>query len=284
MTIHLLLIDPQNDFCDIPDNARPRLADGSIQASALPVPGAHADMLRVAKFIQTHLAQINQISLSIDSHHYFDIAHPSFWCTQSGQNVAPFTQITAQAVRSGAYRPRLAANQSRVLTYLDALERAGRYTHMVWPVHCQIGSWGQGIHAAVLEACNEWEALQQRPVNTVTKGENPFTEHYSAIMAEVSEPNKPRSTVLLRELDDGAHKILIAGEASSHCVRATTQDIWNYRSGLIREGAPAAKLVLLEDCMSPVAGFEAQHEAFLADMRDRGVAIARSTDGVALFS
>ncbi len=39
--IRLLLIDPQNDFCDLPPPARPRL----------PVPGAHADMLRVGELI-----------------------------------------------------------------------------------------------------------------------------------------------------------------------------------------------------------------------------------------
>ena len=45
--LHLLVIDPQNDFCDLPPAWLPQDA-----APALPVPGAHADMLRVAQLIR----------------------------------------------------------------------------------------------------------------------------------------------------------------------------------------------------------------------------------------
>ena len=45
--LHLLVIDPQNDFCDLPATWLPPDA-----APALAVPGAHADMLRVAQLIR----------------------------------------------------------------------------------------------------------------------------------------------------------------------------------------------------------------------------------------
>ena len=41
--LHLLIIDPQNDFCDLPEAYCPELPDGSRLTPALPVPGAHAD-------------------------------------------------------------------------------------------------------------------------------------------------------------------------------------------------------------------------------------------------
>ena len=67
--------------------------------------------------------------------------------------------------------------------------------------------------------------------------------------------------------------ILIGGEASSHCVRATTEHLVdNLPSGQL------SKLVLLTDCMSPVAGFEAQHREFLADMARRGLRLATSAE------
>ena len=90
----------------------------------------------------------------------------------------------------------------------------------------------------------------------VTKGENPWTEHYSAIQAEVpdaADAHTQLNTALLADLDR-ADLLLIAGEASSHCVRATTEHIVANLPG----GRPE-RIVLLTDCMSPVGGFEAQH-------------------------
>ena len=47
--IHLFIIDPQNDFCDLPtDWQGVDPLSGSRLAPALPVAGAHADMLRLA--------------------------------------------------------------------------------------------------------------------------------------------------------------------------------------------------------------------------------------------
>jgi nicotinamidase-related amidase len=51
--IQLLVIDPQNDFCDLPQAYRPvDPLTGQPVAPALPVPGAHADMQRLASFIR----------------------------------------------------------------------------------------------------------------------------------------------------------------------------------------------------------------------------------------
>ena len=45
----------------------------------------------------------------------------------------------------------------------------------------------------------------------------------------------------------------------------------------IAPGWNASRLVLLTDCMSPVAGFEAQHTAFLDAMRAQGAQLATSS-------
>ena len=49
--LHLLIIDPQNDFCDLPAEYCPEIA-GRRCAPALPVGGAHADMLRLADVLR----------------------------------------------------------------------------------------------------------------------------------------------------------------------------------------------------------------------------------------
>lgn len=267
--IQLLIIDPQNDFCDLPPDWQ---AAGT---PTLPVVGAHADLLRLAELIRAGREGLSGITMTLDSHQRLDIAHPPFWTQADGSAVAPFTPITARQVRDGQYRPRQAEALPRVLAYLDELEARGRYTLMVWPVHCEVGQWGHGVHAAVESACADWEASGAGRVTRIHKGRNPWTEHYSAFQAEVpdaGDPDTQLNRTLLAELDR-ADLLLIAGEASSHCVRASTEHLVAHLPGGRLE-----RLVLLTDCMSPVAGFEAQADAFLADMRQRGLQLARSTE------
>jgi nicotinamidase/pyrazinamidase len=282
MTLQLLIIDPQNDFCDVPAGYRPvDPLTGAVVAPALPVAGAHADMQRTAAFIRAGGSRLDEITVTLDSHHHIDIAHPTFWQAADGAVVAPFTAITAAQVRAGEFRPRDPAALSRTLAYLDELEARGRYTLMVWPVHCEIGTWGHGVHADVRAAYNQWEESRLRGVRKVTKGENPWTEHYSAIQAEVpdtADDHTRMNTALLAELDR-SDALFIAGEASSHCVRATTEHIVDNLPG----GRPE-RVVLLTDCMSPVGGFEAQHAAFLDQMRARGVRLMSSAQALSLLA
>jgi nicotinamidase-related amidase len=276
---HLLVVDPQNDFCDLPAGylGSDPVAGSSMQP-ALPVPGAHADMLRLAELIIKAAAGISGISVTLDSHHRLDIAHPTFWIDGEGRPVTPFTPITAAKVRSGRYAPRDSASLPRTLRYLDSLESAGRYTLMVWPVHCEIGTWGHSVHADVRAAYLEWESVSGKTVNTVIKGTNPWTEHYSAIQAEVPD-EEDDTTQLNRQLIAllaSADRVYIAGEAGSHCVKATTEHIV---ANLPEQNA--GRLVLLTDCISPVAGFEVQYHNFLQDMRQRGIRLATSAEVLA---
>ena len=277
----LLIIDPQNDFCDVPARYRPvDPLTGVAVAPALPVAGAHADMQRIAALIRAAGAALDDITVTLDSHHRVDIAHPTFWRQADGGAVGPFTTITAAQVRGGQFQPRDPAALPRTLAYLDELESRGRYTLMVWPVHCEIGTWGHGVHADVRAAYNQWEESQLRGVRKLTKGENPWTEHYSAIQAEVpdaADEHTQMNTAFLADLDR-AGPLLIAGEASSHCVRATTEHIVANLPG----GRPE-RVVLLTDCMSPVGGFEAQHSAFLGEMRAKGVRLMTSAEALSLL-
>lgn len=274
-TTQLLIIDPQNDFCDLPTAWWPAALPGqpAYTGPALPVPGAHADMQRLAGWISRHAARLDGITVTLDSHQAYDVAHPAFWQQQDGSAVTPFTTITAAQVRAGDFAPRDAAALPRVLAYLDALEAEGRYQLMVWPLHCEIGSWGHGVHADVLAACRAWQMQQRRAVHHVFKGMNPWTEHYSAIRAEVPDPQDPDTGLNRALLDHLAafDTVVIAGEASSHCVRATIEHIAQH------SGIAPQRLVLLTDCMSPVAGFESAHQQFVQQMRDLGVRCTESS-------
>ena len=275
----LLIIDPQNDFCDLPESWCPTdPVSGTRAAPALPVAGAHADLLRLAAFIRDAGDRLDDITVTLDSHNRLHIAHPTFWQRGDGGDVAPFTAITAADVRAGAYRTRDAAAQARALQYVEALEARGRYVLMVWPVHCEIGSWGHGVHPAVRAAYNGWEVRQLKVVRKVAKGSNLWTEHYSALQAEVPDPSDPDTLLnqgLLGVLER-ADTLIVAGEAGSHCVKSTVEDLVDQLPG-----GRADRLVLLTDCMSPVGGFQAQHDAFLKGMAARGARLATSAEVLA---
>ncbi|MBP0598125.1 cysteine hydrolase [Herbaspirillum sp. LeCh32-8] len=269
---HLLVIDPQNDFCDLPPAYLPiDPAHGQPHAPALPVAGAHADMRRVAQLIDAGGAAWSAISVTLDSHHRLDIAHPTFWRRGDGAAVAPFTQIEAAQVRAGQFLPRDPQALARTLNYLDALETSDRYRLMVWPVHCEIGSWGGDVHADVRAAYNRWEDATLGVVAKLRKGSNPWTEHYSAVQAEVPDAADPDTQLNLPFIHTlaQADAVYITGEAGSHCVRATTEHIAQNL-----DAAGRARLVLVTDCMSPVAGFEQQHRDFLTAMQTQGLRLA----------
>ena len=146
---------------------------------------------------------------------------------------------------------------------------------MVWPVHCEIGSWGHEIHQDLKQACNRWEASGNLRVSVVAKGENPWTEHYSALMAEVPDPEDPSTHLnqgLLASLR-ATDRVYIAGEAGSHCVKATMEHLVEHWPKGEHE-----RLTLIEDCISPVGGFEAVYQDFLDGLRTKGVRVLHTNE------
>jgi nicotinamidase/pyrazinamidase len=149
---------------------------------------------------------------------------------------------------------------------------------MVWPVHCEIGTWGNNVHDAVAVAAHAWEEAVGKNIDYFTKGENPWTEHYSAAMAEVPLNDDP-ATQLNRALitwTNEADYLVIGGEASSHCVRATVEHI--LENSTLTTAKEFRRVVLLTDCMSPVPGFENQAREFLTAAKAKGVRLATSVE------
>jgi nicotinamidase-related amidase len=256
---NLLVIDPQNDFLDVP-------------GAALPVPGANADMQRLADWLDQHTDAVDSVTVTLDSHASVGVERTTFWTDAKGDGVAPFTLITSEVVRVGKYQPRFPALRAEVQQYLEALEAGGQRQLVVWPVHCVLGTWGHNIHAGLSDAIARWEFRSGKIASKVLKGQNPLTEQYSAFRAEVPRSDDARTLLNRALIDDLARQtapLLIAGEALSHCVAASVQDLM--------EQFPASRLsslVLLTDCMSPVTGFEAMGKAFLDRARAQGLGAA----------
>jgi nicotinamidase-related amidase len=252
----LLVIDPQNDFLDIP-------------GAALPVPGANADMQRLADWLSGHVAQVQSITVTLDSHASVGVERTTFWQDAQGRAVPPFTLITAADVLACIYAPRHAEKRAEVLHYLQALEAGGQRQLIVWPVHCVTGTWGHNIHSALVQAIAAWEQQSGEVCHKVLKGQHPLTEQYSAFRAEVPRADDARTQLdlgLLAKLAAPSGTLLVAGEALSHCVAASVDDLLAH--------LPSERLqrtVLLTDCMSPVTGFEAMGQDFLQRARAKGV-------------
>ena len=263
MNVHLLIIDPQNDFCDP-------------EKGSLFVPGADADMDRLSGLVDRLSDRLSDIHVTLDSHHYVDIAHPVFWTDGDGNAPTPFTQISVTDVRDGKWTTRLPSARDRALAYLESLETGGRYPHTIWPPHCLIGSYGHNVMPKLFEALTKWEASRFGVVDYVTKGSNLWTEHFSAVQAEVPDPKDPGTQVNTRLIDtlETADLIILAGEAGSHCLANTVRDVADRFS----DASYIKKLVLLTDATSPVPGFESYQDDFIRDMTARGMQLSTTAE------
>jgi len=251
----LLIIDPQNDFVD--------------PYGSLSVKGAHQDAERLVQLIDQLGSQINSISLSLDSHQRYDISHPLWFFNEHGDQPAPFTIITEADLLEKRWftRPEV---EARTQNYLRILAKQGRYPHVIWPEHCVYGSVGHAIYPIIQEALHNWSARPTR-IDYIHKGHNPFTEHFSAVEAEVIDPNDP-NTQLNRPLINRLSKsdqVWVAGWARSHCVGNTLKDLFKWGGKSL-----AQKTVIITDTMSDVQGFESQGEAVIKESLDLGARLA----------
>ncbi|SKA08874.1 hypothetical protein [Photobacterium toruni] len=275
----LLIIDPQYDFYDVPLHEQLTLdAHSTTISPSLPVPHSWEDAQQLATFINKQRNNINTIVVTLDSHHEYDIAHALYWQNKHGQHPAPFTLISHQNIIDGLWQPTNLALLDHVLKYTQALEQTGKYSLIIWPTHCVIDSVGHTIVAPIQAAIDAWEkqtALLQR---TLSKGENPHTEHYGGCEAEyplhddIKTQFDPQLTTLVLQSD----RVFISGQALSHCVASTVEQMVDKLSP-----ANINKLTILIDTTSPVAGFEQQAQAFIERMITLGVNIANTTDIIA---
>lgn len=263
--VHLVIIDMQVDFCH---------PDGSLF-----VPGSVEDIQRTIEFIYSNADRITNITCSLDSHLPHQIFHPAWWADADGNHPAPFTLISYDDIKSGKWRPLVAPVQST--NYVKKLEEDAKKTLTIWPYHVMIGSMGNALDPELFTAVL-WHSLARKTQPTwLTKGTVPQTEHYSIIQPEVPVPNHPmggKNKHFLDTLAD-ADAIVIAGEAESHCVLETVEDLVE---DFANRPDALQKIYFLRDCTSPVlhpdVDFHAIAQARFADFEKQGVNFIDSTD------
>lgn len=289
----LLLVDLQKDFC---------FPEGALYVAGRDGRGALDDNRRIASFLYRNLDRVSATLSTFDSHLPHHVFSPSFWVGEGGEELTAHRTLQAADIRSGRARPRpelaswISGGDVEWLSrqaqhYCDELERRGRYALYLWPPHCLVGSPGHAMVGVVQEARLFHAYARRAEAQVEIKGLNLLTEHYSVLAPEITTAHD--GTPLAAGASDLAERLLeadrlvIAGQASSHCVKNTLEDL--LRSIEARDPDLARKVYVLEDCMSPVvvadpsapgcvlADFTAPAEEALARCRAAGMRLVRST-------
>lgn len=278
----LLIVDGQADFHS---------------GGSLAVPNSDVDAERIASLIRSSIEdkenpKIDRIVATMDSHHVLHIAHPKFWSSSSTkEHPEPFTVISCEDVKSKKWIPRMdikippehlvdpsiMKNQKSIydksgnfditeycIQYTERLEKSGKFSLCIWPEHCLVGTPGHSIEKNIRDAMDEWSDATGRSIELVMKGENLLTEMYSALRAEVEITHETSLNKKLLNSLRTSDKILVCGQALSHCVNHTARDLIDNMEG------EEYKIEILGDCASSVANFEKEGETFLQYIIEQG--------------
>lgn len=252
-------IDVQQDFMD---------------NGALGVPGAHGDVERMTRFIYENMDKISNIAVSIDTHTPHQIFHPCWWVDANGNNPAPYTTITLADLDAGKWRPVISPMASR--DYVEHLEKDGKKVLCIWPYHCIQGTTGCALENQFANMVYFHSVAKKSVVQRLVKGQDPLSEMYGVIKPEYDTKGYINIDFLnkLEKYD----KIIIAGEAKSHCVLESIKQMLEHYEN---RTDVTNKVYILEDCMSSIPGFEDATTKTFEDFKQKyKVNIVKSTDNI----
>lgn len=285
--VHLLVIDAQVDFS---------FPEGTLYVADRSGTGAVDANRRLAEFIYRNLHLISQVTCTMDTHLPYQVFFPSAHLRADGTSPPPNTVISAEEYRRGDYRPNPVVArqigvdpvwlQRQMIHYCEQLEAEGKYQLYLWPYHCLLGSPGHRL-TGVIEEARLFHAFARGAANLPEiKGGNPLSERYSIFREEVTScfdgrpiPGAQKNVSLIRTLLE-ADAVILAGLASSHCVKESIADLLG--DILAQDPALARKVYILRDCTAAVvvpgvADFTDEAEAALARFDAAGMHLVEST-------
>jgi len=272
----LCIVDPQNDFHG---------------TGTCAVNGADQDAERIAEFIYSNMTSIDEIFVTLDSHHRMHIAHAIFWEDAKGKNPPLYTVITLQDVLEERWVPRDLSLLSHCKFYLQELEKkakGGMTALTIKPEHCLIGSRGHAVVRVINEALQDWATTRMRKVAYIFKGTNILTDTTSSLCADVvirEDPSTDYDPDLMQRLNSSQH-LVICGQSLSHGIHFTMRDLLTQWTG------HRSRISLLTDCCSvdtnlvQSAGSDARSRGwfdshkFWAEMAGAGVTCVRANEAM----
>ncbi|MCG6927360.1 MAG: isochorismatase [Acidobacteria bacterium] len=254
--VALLLVDVQNTFC---------LPEFELFVGGRSGRAAVDDSARIGAFLYENIGRISQVVVTLDTHTAVQIFHPVFWVDEAGEHPAPHTVLTLEEIEAGRWRvnPRIAAAVAPrpgfdvgvwARHYARQLHEGGKYPLVIWPYHSMVGGLGHALVSVVEEAVFFHAIARQSPTRVEIKGQNPLTENYSVLQPEVTQ-GLDGERIALANLALVDHllsfdAVVVAGQAKSHCVAWTVEDLLTEIR--LRDPRRASRVYLLDDCASPV--------------------------------
>jgi nicotinamidase-related amidase len=283
----LLAVDIQNTFC---------IPEFELFVAGRSGTGAVDDNRRLCEFLYRNLAEITQIFPSLDTHHAMQVFHAVWLVDEHGNHPAPYTLVSAEDVAVGRWRLNAAVAEAlgidvdyaerHLAHYTRRLAEGGKYDLTVWPYHAMLGGIGHALVSAVEEAIFFHGVARFSNADFKIKGDNPLTEHYSMLGPEVTEgPDGDRlggkNTELVGKLLT-FDAVVVAGQAKSHCLAWTIDDLLGDED--VRERL-AERTYLLEDCTSAVVvpgvvDYTDEADAAFERYAAAGMHVVRSTDPI----
>lgn len=234
----LFIIDPQNDFV--------------LNNGMLPVQNAKQDMGRVISFLDLRGNEIEDILISLDAHRNIHVGHPSFWEMKDGSEVKPFTLVDDNMLK--LIKPRFCS------AYVKSdIKKNGPV--MIWPEHCVKGDHGYCIYSPLMDALNNWQLKTGKPIDFVEKGQDIRFEMHSAF-------SRGKNLDVLKNIA-GYDRVVVCGEALSHCVKQTVEDMLNFFGVLDK-----TQIIVFNDCTSAIPGFDMTD--WTEQMKAKGVVFTES--------
>jgi nicotinamidase-related amidase len=285
--ICLVAVDVQNTFC---------IPGFELFVAGRSGTGAVDDSRRLCEFLYRNLDVITQIIPTLDTHQAMQIFHAVFLVDEEGKHPEPYTLVSAEDVHAGRWRvdPAVAKSlgldpeyaERHLAYYTRRLEEGGQYRLMIWPYHALLGGISHALVSALEEAIFFHTIGRRSQPDFQPKGRSPLTEHYSVLGPEVmvdvdGKPIGERNARLVERLET-FDAVVIAGQAKSHCVAWTIDDLLT--PALLRTGLPE-KIYLLEDCTSPVVvpgtvDYTEEADAAFRRFVEAGMHVVRSTDPI----
>jgi nicotinamidase-related amidase len=289
LRVALVAVDVQNTFCS---------PGFELFVAGRSGTGAVDDNQRLCEFLYRNLHRISQVFPTQDTHQAVQIFHRVFLVDPDGNPPQPYELVSADDVASGRWRASEAAAGALGLSvgyleehlrhYTRALQHGGKYDLTIWPFHAMLGGIGHALVSAVEEAIFFHGIARWSQAGFQIKGSEPLTEHYSMLGPEVEtdhagRPLGSRNKPLVDELLM-FDAVVIAGQAKSHCVAWTIQDL--LEDPTVRERRLEEKVYLLEDCTSPVVvpgavDYTDEADAAFARFAESGAHLVRSTEPMA---
>jgi nicotinamidase-related amidase len=287
--IALMLVDLQNTFC---------IPGFELYVGGRSGMGAVDDNRRLCPFIYSNLHLITQICPTMDTHQAFQIFHSIFLVNDRGEHPEPFTLVTEDDIAKGLWKfnPAIAASlgiseefgRHYLRHYTHTLKGGGKYDLTIWPYHAMLGGVGHALVPAIEEAIFFHSIARYSQPDFQVKGDNPLTENYSVLRPEVltdaaGAQIAEKNTRFMKKLLD-FDAVIIVGQAKSHCVAWTIEDLLSEILAVDRE--LAEKVYLLENCSSPVVvpgvvDYTDQADAAFKKFSDAGMHLVHSTDPIA---